>query len=378
MVLLGWAAFGLGILIKGPLIALVCLASIAAIMIWDHDWHWLGRLKPLPGIAVVLAIVLPWAVAIGIASHGLFYERSLGQDFAMKLMGDQESHGAPPGYYTVLASVTFWPGSLLLLPGIGYALARTREPAVRYLIAWAATTWLMFEFAPTKLPHYVLPAYPALAILGALWLTTGASRESKPGRIAQYVSLGLFVLVGLVLAGFLAWAPGRFGQGAPWWHYGAVGTGAIAVLAVIPRIAAHRFKEAVAMASLSAILLYGVAGFLTVPRLTELWLSPRLAGAVLRHAQAGDPPVATAGYAEPSIAFLLGTKTALEDGPGAGRATAAKGGLALVNEDERAGFLQSVAETGARAEALEEIDGLNYSRGRKTRITLYRVVPQRK
>ena len=82
----------------------------------------------------------------------------------------------------------------------------------------------------------------------------------------------------------------------------------------------------------------------------------------------------TAGYAEPSIAFLLGTRTLLDDGPEAGRAAASSGGLALVAEDQRGGFLDAVEKGGARADALEEIDGLNYSRGRETRITLYRVV----
>ena len=377
-VLLGWAAFGLGVLIKGPVIAAVCIASVAAIIVWDRDWRWLGRLRPVTGIAVALAIVLPWAIAIGIASHGLFYQKSLGQDFAMKLMGDSESHGAPPGYYTALVSFTFWPGSLLLLPGIVYGIARKNEPAVRYLLGWAATTWLMFELAPTKLPHYVLPAFPALAVLCALWLTSGARAESKASRIAQYVSLALFVSVGLVLAAFLALAPMRFGAGTPWWLYRAVGLGIAAVLAVVPKILARRFTAAALTACLSAILLYGVAGFLTVPRLTELWLSPRLAEAVARHARTGDPPVVTAGYAEPSIAFLLGTKTALDDGPGAGHAAASAGGLALVSDDQRRSFLDAVATGGARAEALEEIGGLNYSRGAKTSITLYRVIPNAK
>jgi 4-amino-4-deoxy-L-arabinose transferase-like glycosyltransferase len=322
-----------------------------------------------------MAIVLPWAVAIGISSHGLFYQQSLGQDFAMKLMGEQEAHGAPPGYYTLLASVTFWPGSLFLFPGVLYAFARRHEPAVRYLICWALTTWLMFEFAPTKLPHYVLPAYPALAILCAQWLISGTNADSRARRVAQHLGLGIFVLVGLTLAVFLVWAPQRFGPGAPWWLYAADACAAAAILSVIPSLTTRRFGRGMVVAALGAILLYEVAGFLTVPRLTELWLSPRLAEAVARHAAKDDPPVVTAGYAEPSITFLLGTRTALDDGPQAGRTAASAGGLALVSDDTRSGFLDAVTQAGARAEALEEIDGLNYSRGRTTKITLYRVVP---
>src|SRR4029079_18795475 len=137
--------------------------------------------------------------------------KSLSGDFAAKLAGGQETHGAPPGYYTALVNLTFWPGTLLLLPGVVYASKQRREPVVRVLLVWAATTWLIFEFAPTKLPHYVLPAYPALAALCGLWLASCAA--SKREREARHVSLALFVLSGLALAGFLIWAPQRFGAG---------------------------------------------------------------------------------------------------------------------------------------------------------------------
>jgi hypothetical protein len=93
----------------------------------------------------------------------------------------------------------------------------------------------------------------------------------------------------------------------------------------------------------------------------------------MRHALPNDPPVVTAGYAEPSASFLLGTNTKLLLGPEAGKTAAMDGGLALVDEGERAGFLDAVAASGARADALEEIGGLNYSRGREVRITVYRV-----
>ena len=100
------------------------------------------------GLAVVVVMVLPWAIAIGIASHGAFYAKSLGGDFASKVVGDSEGHGAPPGYYTALVSLTFWPGTLLLLPGLAYGIARRNEPAMRYLLCWLVTTWLIFEIAP--------------------------------------------------------------------------------------------------------------------------------------------------------------------------------------------------------------------------------------
>jgi len=376
LALFGWVAFGIGVLIKGPVIALVCLASLIGVSLWDRDWRWLARLRPLPGFVLALLIVVPWLIAIGITSNGQFFQQSLGQDFAAKLVGEQETHGGPPGYFAALAHVTFWPGSLALLPGIVLAIARRHEPAIRYLLVWAAATWLMFELAPTKLPHYILPAYPALAILCGLWLTSDSWPLRRGQAFFANVSLGFFVLVGLALAAFVALAPVQFGDGGTVVLYVLTAAGAAAVVAAIPLALKGRKLDAVAMASLSALIIYSAAGFFSVPRLSELWLSPRLSEAVARHSEGRDPAVATAGYAEPSISFLLGTRTALTDGAGAGRSAAAAGGLVLVDSTEVTAFLASVADGGARAEALEDISGLNYSRGRPTKITLYRVVPR--
>jgi 4-amino-4-deoxy-L-arabinose transferase-like glycosyltransferase len=373
--MLGWATFALGILIKGPVVVLVCGASIIAVSLADRDWRWLSRLHALSGLGLSGLIIAPWAIAIGIVSGGQFYQTSLGGDFATKLIGEQETHGGPYGYYAMLAHLTFWPGSLALLPGIVLGVMRWREPAIRYLLLWAATAWLMFEIAPTKLPHYVLPAYPAIAALCAIWLTDAAA-SSRFLRIAARVSLALFVLVGLALGGFVAWAPEQYGSGGTIALYVVAALGVVTALAVlVPALQGQRLAAA-GMACVSAAILYYAAGLLSVPRLDQLWLSPRLADSVARHAMPEDPPVVTAGYAEPSITFLLGTRTALETGAGAALIAGKTGGLVLVDSDENDTFLKLIAEAGGKAEALDEISGLNYSRGRETRITLYRVVPR--
>ena len=277
LVMLGWAAFAFGILIKGPVVVLVCGASIIAVSLADRDWRWLSRLHALTGFGLAVLIIAPWAIAIGIVSGGQFYQQSLGGDFATKLIGEQETHGGPYGYYAMLAHLTFWPGSLALLPGIVLGITRWREPAIRYLLLWAATAWLMFEIAPTKLPHYVLPAYPAIAALCAVWLTDAAA-SSRSLRIAAAVSLTLFVLVGIALGGFVAWAPEQYGSGGTIALYLVAGLGVIAALAVlVPALKAQRLAAA-GMACVSAAILYYAAGLLSVPRLDQLWLSPRLRG----------------------------------------------------------------------------------------------------
>ena len=85
-------------------------------------------------------------------------------------LGAQESHGAPTGLYLLLFWITFWPGAALAGMAAPAVWRARREPGAQYLLAWLVPSWIVFELVLTKLPHYVLPLYPAIAILtvGAL------------------------------------------------------------------------------------------------------------------------------------------------------------------------------------------------------------------
>ena len=71
----------------------------------------------------------------------------------------------PPGYYLALFWVTFFPGSILAGLGNASGVEVRREPGAKFLLAWLVPSWIVFEIVITKLPHYVLPLYPAIAIL---------------------------------------------------------------------------------------------------------------------------------------------------------------------------------------------------------------------
>src|SRR5262249_45845542 len=161
--LLFWTAQGVGLLIKGPITPLVSLLAGGALSIADREVRWLGRLRFLWGVPLMLLIAGPWLIAITVATDGGFASESVRSDFLGKLIHGQESHGAPPGYFLVLALVTFWPGSLALAAAARLAWRARAETAVRFLTAWLGPFWLLLELVPTKLPPSVPPAYPALA-----------------------------------------------------------------------------------------------------------------------------------------------------------------------------------------------------------------------
>ncbi len=374
-ILLGWLAFALGILIKGPVVPAVCGVTVIALIAWDRGaWRWLARLKPLYGLGVTVLVVAPWAVAILFETHGAFYQQSLGQDFAAKLAGGQESHGAWPSYYLLLATLTFWPAILFVVPGLGAAIRKYTDPATRFLLAWAGANWAMFEIVPTKLPHYVLPAYPALAILAAVWIL--APREENQPRwlpILFYLAALQFLLGIVAFAAAPAMLSDRYGPGATWWLMALGAAGGLAGLAALIAYLRRSALIAAILAMFAALILFPALTAGAAPRLDEIWVSPRAAVLIARHKQAGDPPPALAGYTEPSLVFLLGTETRLTNGTGAAEAGAFQGGLALIEDSERSAFLAHLAELEGDAVVVDEMTGLNYSRGRKVHLTLYRV-----
>src|SRR5438132_10717889 len=111
-----------------------------------------------------------------------------------------------------MATATFWPGSLLLVPALARGWRGHELPAERFLLAWLVPAWAILELVPTKLPHYVLPLYPALALLTAMALVEGA-QLARVGwlRYADIVAKGLWAMVTVALSMVLIVLPLRFG-----------------------------------------------------------------------------------------------------------------------------------------------------------------------
>ena len=424
MALWGWAALAIGILIKGPVAPGVALTTIAALGAWDwrakrrQAFAWLKGSEPLRGVVLLLVLVLPWLIAIAIQSHGAFFTQSLGDDFAAKVAGGQESHGAWPGYFLVTAGFALWPAILFVLPAIGLAVTRRSEPMIRFLLAWAGSWWLLVEAVPTKLPHYVLPAYPALTMLAALWLLApkdapaatvapppeakeangkgdakGKGNESAPAappaapkrdwrRVLVWIAALQFALGLAALAAASVLLPHLYGNGGDpilmrvpvslWLMGGSATIGLIGLVVLILFVCGKRLG-ALIPALLAAWVAVPLLTVMVAPRMDQFWVSARLQILAAKDGITGDPPPVLAGYEEPSLVFALGADTGLSDGKGAAEIGAKQGGLALIEDGERPAFLARLAELQADATVLDDVSGFNYSRGKRVHVTVYRV-----
>lgn len=370
-----WVALGLGILVKGPIIVLVAVGTMVVLRLIDREAPWAADLRPLRGIAIALVIVLPWLVAITIVTDGAFFLESVGTDLLGKVAGGQEAHGAPPGYYLLSVWLTFWPFAFLIAAALPWLWARRRETAIRFCIAWIVPTWLVFELVSTKLPHYVLPVFPALALIAAASLDAGADEwPSRWGALARRIGLGLHALVALALAAALIglWlAAPQIGWGVS--MLAAIGALAGGALAFARFPGAERRVAGLLAASLLAV--GGAIGGM-LPDFQAIWASPRLAEALARASPCPDTRLASAGYTEPSLVFHAGTAIRLGDGAMAARHLIADPACALaaVETAHEPAFKAALAEAGLRPRALGVVRGLNYSRGGQAlQITVFRL-----
>jgi 4-amino-4-deoxy-L-arabinose transferase-like glycosyltransferase len=371
-----WVAQGVGILVKGPILPLISLLTVGALVAADRKASFFRGLRPRLGIPLLLLIVSPWAVAVTIATGGAFFRDAVGSDLLPKLISGQESHGLPPGFFLALLMVTFWPGSLFVLPALARAWRLRSQPGERFCLAWVIPAWVVFELVPTKLPHYVLPLYPALALLTAravLDEATGGAAGTR-SRLAK-AGFGFWAVVSLVLGTGIVVAPlileGRFEPITL-----APALVALAGLAVCLRYALRgRSIEAMKAAVIMTAVIVASTLPSILPGINSLWVSRSVAQAVSGYGESHGgvrPRVAAAGYYEPSLVFLLGTETRLVSAEEASNLLQEhQADLALVSSQKDQIFLDQMRALNLEPHVVGAIRGFNYTKGRWVTLTLY-------
>jgi 4-amino-4-deoxy-L-arabinose transferase-like glycosyltransferase len=371
-----WAALGFGLLLKGPIILIFALTCIVFVSVWDRDFTWLKRLHAGWGIILMLAIALPWYIAIARVDPN-FFDVAIGGNLVRKVGESQQSHGGPIGYHLMLFAAMFWPGSLIALLAIPFVWRSRHEKRVRLLICWIVPGWIVFELISTKLPHYVLPTYPAIAALAGASLFL-APRGQKRARWLTWLGGTAIALWVLVTAGLSAMGPAALRLFEQRFDVISISLAVLGFgLALLGLFFLLRLRPMRALAALGASAFFNFANVYaySAPRAEHLWPSPRIVAAVKDVRPCAQSRLISTPYHEPSLVFLYGPYDTIL-ARSAEEAASALGAdktcnVAVIGHDREAEFLSAARKAGMSPRAIGKVDGRNYSDNARLDLTLY-------
>lgn len=281
-VALCWAAMALAVLVKGPIGLLIpALVLGGTALILGEGRLTLRRLVPWWGPVLFLVLALPWYGLVLAANGRAFIDGFLVKHHLSRYTGVVSSHAGPLVYYFPVLLVGFFPWSAFVPRALwGAALVARRRragtPADRVVVAcgiWAAAVFLFFSLAGTKLPSYLFPAFPALALL--VGILGGADGEpAEPGRLSVDVEAGM---------------PRWLDRLAPWLFGGVGALLAVAalLLPIILDVARPAARGVLDGVSVPVGLAWGVAGLLALGTAGALLARPARRPAVLGAVMAG-------------------------------------------------------------------------------------------
>jgi len=163
--LLLYGALGLGFLAKGPVTLVVPLLTVLIhrFVFWRQPLPW-RNLRLELGLPLVLLIIGAWGIPAVIRTHGLFFQKGIGEHVVERGYKTFQGHGGFVFYYLLTALLSLFPW-IAFAGGGAVVVRRNWNARNAFLVSWLAGTYLLFSFYTTKLPHYVMPAFPAFFLI---------------------------------------------------------------------------------------------------------------------------------------------------------------------------------------------------------------------
>jgi 4-amino-4-deoxy-L-arabinose transferase-like glycosyltransferase len=199
--LLAYVSAGFGILTKGPLAVLLPGAVMLIFLAIRRDLRFLLKMKLVLGAVVTLAVAVPWYALVAMGEDTFLGHFLLRQNVG-NFLSATPRHPEPFWFYAEVLLVGFLPWSFFLPLAVTAAVRRPGGvgPARTFLLVWATFVFVFFSAASSKLPTYVLPMFPAAALLvGDLWDRAFSTQEA-PRRwtmVLSWLPVAVLVLSGV-------------------------------------------------------------------------------------------------------------------------------------------------------------------------------------
>ncbi len=301
-------------LVKGPIgLAVPLVAMAGTIYVGRHEILRLTGLLRSVAVAAAASVAgfALWALPADALTSGRYLREGLGREVLLRATIPFEGHGGNRmlylPFYLAVVLLGFVPWTLFLptaLTALRRGMAGWRARAL--LLPWIALPLVFFSLAATKLPHYILPIWPALAlaVAGTLQIVV---RESRDASLHRYMAWGRWLwLLGVLVGGAVLVAIAAT-AGLPNVHRTALAAGAViggfSVLAFRSH-ARDRFAEAANWLLAGIVVTELVVGAWLLPAIEPLKPVPAVAAAIRRHHPSATP-VFTYEFGEPSLDFYL-------------------------------------------------------------------------
>ncbi len=380
-----YAAMGIAVLVKGP-IGVLLPGSVLGLYLLTRDpvgqlpedvtfgdrvllivrrftpnriVATIWQMRPFTALAAVLLVAGPWFALVGWRTGGVFLREFFGTQNYGRFVGAMDNHGGGVWYYVPAILAGFFPWSIFAIPTAVDLVTRCRgrdwgsqgrvlpsprnhrwgltsfdpsqphqtkgflgQRGAKLLACLIAVYVVFFSIAGTKLPNYVLPAYPALALATGLLLDRWLSRPETASRWWPRLSFGSLLVVGLTI-GIAALVVAHAVVGghplveklgvsenlsgdlaAVGWLGVILAAGGICGIVLAEM---HRLRGAIAgLAITSVAFSLGLFAIIAV-QLDRHQPTPAVAEAIYRNSE-GAPQVAQFGYFRPSLVYYTDTR----------------------------------------------------------------------
>ena len=384
--ILVWLTFSFGVLVKGPISIAILFPTVIAFCIIQKSISLIKSLRPIIGLLICTLVILPWFLAIDEATNGMFLQKAFQEDFFSKLESGQEGHGALPGTHLLTLSISIWPIATFLPCLILFSLQHRNNVIIKFLMCWILPFWVIIELIPTKLLHYPLPVLPAIAILaigGLLQFKSNIKKiKSALVRKITYMSSILFSFGGIILSGGIFYISSKFNIEND--NILTFFTILLVLIAIVIFILSHtlifNFKNLyldisksfynillaiIALASIFNIINYNFV----LPKLDYLHPSNAI---IKKLKKVKADAVASSGYHEPSLVFLLNGDVLLSDPHEVAIFMAeGKNNVALIEKSDLKLFLETTNDLNLKIKEISIVKGFNIAKGRHVEIYIF-------
>ena len=384
--ILVWLTFSFGVLVKGPISIAILFPTVIAFCIIQKSISLIKSLRPIIGLLICTLVILPWFLAIDEATNGMFLQKAFQEDFFSKLESGQEGHGALPGTHLLTLSISIWPIATFLPCLILFSLQHRNNVIIKFLMCWILPFWVIIELIPTKLLHYPLPVLPAIAILaiGGLLQFKSNIKKIKSALVRKFIYMSsiLFSFGGIVLSGGIFYISSEFNIEND--NILTFFTILLVLIAIVIFTLSHtlifNFKNLyldisksfynillaiIALASIFNIINYNFV----LPKLDYLHPSNAI---IKKLKKVKADAVASSGYHEPSLVFLLNGDVLLSDPHEVAIFMAeGKNNVALIEKSDLKLFLETTNDLNLKIKEISIVKGFNIAKGRHVEIYIF-------